>query len=124
MTSRESPTNRRQFIRQPLSVTVRLGKGDERDARPVTVVGRTRDVSNKGVYLWARDEFRVGEILRLQIDVPLEPAGNTGLQVCCTAEILRIDRGNLAQGSAGVGLAVRVLQFDVPQFLSQPPTIN
>ena len=124
MTTRQSTPNRRQFMRQPLSVTVRVGKGDNREARPITVVGRTRDVSTRGVYLWAPDDFRVGEVLRLQIDVPLEPAGNTGLHVCCTAEILRIDPGNLVQGRAGVGLAVRVLQFDVPQFLSQPPTIN
>jgi hypothetical protein len=120
MTERLGSSERRNPVRQFLDIPVRVELNHGPGGTPAVIEGRTRDVSNKGAYFWARGPFHLGQSLHLTWNVPAELNHHSALEIDCVAEVIRLDPEN--PGQPGVGVGVRVLHFGIPKVTSWPYT--
>jgi hypothetical protein len=104
----------RQFLDLPVRVEMNPGAG----GTLAVVKGRTRDVSNRGAYFWARAAFHLGQALHLTWIIPAELNHNSALEIRCVAEVIRLDPEEPANRE--VGVAVRILHFGIPKVTSWP----
>lgn len=120
MTELRSSQERRNFARQVLDLPVRVELNPGSGGTLVVVEGRTRDVSNKGAYFWARAAFHLGQALHLTWNIPAELNPNSALEIRCVAAVIRLGPEEPAIGGSGVG--VRILHFGTPKVTSWPYT--
>jgi len=118
MTELPGSSKRRSLVRQFLNLPVRVELNPGAGGTLVVTKGRTRDVSNRGAYFWARAAFHLGQALHLTWNIPAELNHNSALEIRCVAEIIRLDPEEPAYG--GVGVAVRILHFGTPKVTSWP----
>lgn len=88
----------------------RPGEGPR--AQP-SLLGRTRDVSTRGAFLWATGQYSVGSRLRLRFEVPADVTDQYAMRISCDAEVVRVEPALVNPDERGV--AVRVLSFDPPE---------
>jgi hypothetical protein len=84
-------TERRTVPRRTLALPVRIEMMSSGGRSPTAIEGLTRDVSCKGAYFWGRAVFEVGQRLRLAWSIPPELNRQLGLEIRCTAEVVRLD---------------------------------
>lgn len=80
------------------------------------MLGRLRDISNQGAYLWSDQQFTTGQTLRLTVEVPPDQGRNWTLKIECEAEVVRVESRHSQTGETGA--AVRILRFSIPKVLS------
>jgi hypothetical protein len=120
MTEPPGSSERRNPVRQFLDLPVRVELNPGSGGTLVVVEGRTRDVSNKGAYFWARAAFHLGQALHLTWNIPAELNHNSALEIRCVAAVIRLGPEEPANGGLGVG--VRILHFGTPKVTSWPHT--
>jgi hypothetical protein len=111
-------SERRNSVRQVLDLPVRVELNPGSGGTLLVVEGRTRDVSNKGAYFWARAAFHLGQALHLTWNIPAELNRKSALEIRCVAEVIRLGPEEPAIGGLGVG--VRILHFGTPKVSSWP----
>jgi len=116
MTELPGSSKRRNLVRQFLNLPVRVELNPGSGRTLLVTKGRTRDVSNRGAYFWARAAFHLGQALHLTWNIPAELNLNSALEIRCVAEVIRLDPEEPAYG--GVGVAVRILHFGTPKVTS------
>ena len=104
----------RQFLDLPVRVELNPGSG----GTPAVIEGRTRDISNRGAYFWARAAFHLGQSLHLTWNIPPELNRKSALEIRCVAEVIRLDPEG--PRATGVGVGVRILRFGTPKVSSWP----
>ena len=120
MTELPGSSKRRSLVRQFLNLPVRVELNPGSGRTLVVTKGRTRDVSNRGAYFWARGTFRLGQSLHLTWSIPAELNYQSALEIRCVAEVVRLDPEEPRQ--PGVGVGVTILQFGIPKVTSWPYT--
>lgn len=88
--------------------------GDKPRGNP-RLLGRTRDVSTRGAFLWVSTAYEVGSRLRLRFEVPAEVTDQYSMKIACDAEVVRIEPAVVRADERGI--AVRVLAFDPPEIV-------
>jgi hypothetical protein len=78
-----------------------------------SLLGRTRDVSTRGAFLWVSGQHEVGSRLRLRFEVPASVTDQYAMRLSCDAEVVRVEPALVKPEERG--LAVRVLSFDPPE---------
>ncbi len=118
--SESSSPERRAFSRQTLALPLKVEQGC-REAEAASIIeGCTRDVSNRGAYFWAKGVFRIGQRIRLSLQIPADSARNYSMKIRGEAEVIRVEGGKSLEQAAGV--AVRVLHFETPTVTPSRPT--
>lgn len=105
-------SERRIFSRQALVLPVMVERGSRQAELVSPIAALTRDVSNRGAYLWAQGAFQIGQLLLLSLEVPSVRGRNYTLKVQWEAEVIRVDARRPTERATGV--AVRVLRFEKP----------
>ena len=119
MTERQDLSERRLSLRRPVNIPVWVERLPQLAGQPSLIKSQTRDISNRGAFLWAPPVFQVGQHVRLEMEIEPEFGQNVGLKIRCAAEIFRVEPAN--PPAAPSGMAVRILGFDIPQ--PTPPWI-
>jgi hypothetical protein len=112
---------RRISCRQAMELPVTVEPGPElpRDKNGSAIRGLTRDISNRGAYFWAAGPFEPGQHLHLCVEIPPEDGRNYRLKIQWQPEVIRVDAS--LPGEQASGIAVRVLRFETPTVMPDPP---
>ena len=102
-----------------LAARVKIAVGES--AGEITLVARTRDISNDGAYLWCRKRLAVGQLLAVTIDAPADQGREWAVQIQCQAEVVRVDPPSLERPEFGV--AMRIRRFHIPKVVTFPETL-
>jgi hypothetical protein len=102
-----------------MSLPVAIEVLAEQDRAALQMKGWTRDVSNAGVFFWAPGAFAVGQKLRLILEVGIDSVYNCSLEIRWDGEVIRAEPGVRESG-----VAVRILQFDIPKVVTYPITLQ
>jgi hypothetical protein len=113
---------RRACARQTLSVPVLIEHVGRRPGPPFLVRGRLRDISNKGVFLWAPPLFRTGQELRIDLEIPSAAGPSQGLKIGFHAHVVRTEPGE--PGTTDSGIAARILRSDTPRIVPCNPDLR
>ena len=79
-------TARRYDLSLPISVRVPIEK------RAVSRTGKTRDISNRGVYFTIDNNLSAGAELDLTMILPPEVTGSTEVFIRATGKVIRVDK--------------------------------
>ena len=104
-----SAHERRQSQRTPMDAAVWLEKTPRFGQSPSLVRARTRDVSNRGLFVWSPLVFQLGEQLQLEMNVTPNPNQHLDLNIKGTAEVVRLEGRESPNGRPGV--ALKILEF-------------
>lgn len=110
---RDRRARRRLRLALPVRIEAQPNQTTGSPAIPPAVNGRTRDISNRGAYVWSRKRFEAGQPLHLALEVPPDQGWNWAFEILCEAEVVRVETGN--QRLKETGLAVRFLRFQIPK---------
>ena len=92
-----------------MDATVWLEKTQRVGQSPSLVKARTRDVSNRGIFVWAPHVFQLGEHLQLEMNVAPNPEQRLQLNIKGTAQVVRLEGGHSQNDRPG--LALQILEF-------------
>ena len=112
-------TDRRGAMRLPISLPIGVAWGAEAGGRRSYLLGRTKDVSPKGICFWIPRRLSLGQRLNLDIKVPQETQPFLMLRLQCDAEVVRVEQE--ASGQERFQVATRVLEFDTPMLIPADP---
>lgn len=73
-----------------------------------TASGHTRDLNERGVFLYTDSELREGTRLELMLVLPPEVTGGQRQWACCQASIARVE-----PSGEGFGIAARIERIDI-----------
>jgi c-di-GMP-binding flagellar brake protein YcgR len=79
---------------------------------PVTYNGKTRDISNHGVYFTTGNNLNVGAELDLTVTLPAEVTRGPEVLVRIKSTVLRVDKSS-ANGDCRVGVAALFKRYDI-----------
>ena len=113
MTERPEATERRVAPRHPLDVPGLAEREPRSAGTPFLVKVRVRDINHKGAFIWAPPIFRIGERLRVEIEVNPELGHTYGLNITFSGEVVRVESSNGPAQPPGFG--IRIIQFDTPR---------
>lgn len=99
-------------MRRDMEIPVWVEALPRRPGHPSLIRALTRDISNKGAFLWTAPVFSVGQKLRIEMDVTPDPQAAMELKLDCSAEVVRVQSSPPGGGKAGIG--VRILEFNTP----------
>jgi Tfp pilus assembly protein PilZ len=122
MTELSIGPERRLSLRNPIDVPVWLERQPGRRQAPSLIKAQTRDVSHKGLFVWAPPVFKVGEHLRLEMNVAPDPNRNLELHLQGEAEVVRIEPPQAPGGRSGFGLRILSFQPATPLIFPHDPT--
>ncbi len=122
MAEPQPAAERRRFARQVFALPMWVEWASRHASKASWVMSRTRDVSNKGLYFWSPVVLQLGQLLCLRLEVPPQPNRNYSLQILWEAEVIRIEAGK--DGERGMGVAARILRFDVPLVHAYTDRVN
>lgn len=114
----ESPhdcTIRRTDPRHAVSWPARLNFADDGSQSPKVYHGEVQNISNRGAYVRAPMDPRVGEHLHLELDLLPDGPGRVGLRLRFDAEVVRKEPPT--DGSKDFGLGVRTVGYEPPQII-------
>ena len=109
MTEHLNASERRLSLRNEMDIPVLLERQGRNRGAPSLVKARTRDISHKGVFVWAPLIYQVGERLRLEMTVSPDLNRNLALNIKCEAEVIRVEQPAAPDGRSGI--ALRILEF-------------
>lgn len=112
MAELDRPSEQRDCVRQRMTLPILVEDASEDSATPIRGEGKTRDVSSRGAFFQAKGEFKVGQRLRLTMEVPPDLDRRYSLRINWEAEVVRIEPGK--PGDESLGVAVRVLHTQPP----------
>jgi hypothetical protein len=92
-------TARRYELSLPVIVHAPIGKGD------ASRIGKTREISNRGVYFTIDNNLSAGVELDLKIILPAKVTGGTEVFIRATGTVVRVDKRS-GNGEQPVGVAV------------------
>lgn len=113
MIERPDERERRVAQRRSVNLPVWVEKLPRVSGTPSLVKAQTRDISNRGVYIWIPPLYRLGQRLGLEMDVPPGSFQELGLHLRCTAEVVRVEAPKPPENKSGMGL--RILSFETPR---------
>jgi hypothetical protein len=116
-----APPEKRGRQRLPLPLVARIERRSP-SGRTSLVMGCTRDVSNRGAYLWSPVPFASGESVELKLEVPPDQGRNWTMEIRCQAEVTRVEPS--PHGGRHQGVAVRILSFEIRQVTVFVPRIR
>ena len=101
---------RRTARRYELSLSIYIGIPVQ--TNPVTYNGKTRDISNHGVYFTTGNNLNVGAELDLTVTLPAEVTRGPEVLVRIKSTVLRVDKSS-ANGDCRVGVAALFKRYDI-----------
>ena len=119
MSEGQGTSERRVMARQRVSLPVAVEFITEQGQPTLQVKGWTRDLSNLGVFFWAPGAFETGQKLRLILEVGTDSVYNCCLEIRWDGEVIRVE-----PGVREFGVAVRILQFDIPKVVTSPVALQ
>ena len=102
----ERRTARRYELSLPVNIRIPV------QTNPVTYNGKTRDISNHGVYFTTGNNLNVGAELDLTVTLPAEVTRGGEVLVRIKSTVLRADK-SLANGDCRVGVAAIFKRYDI-----------
>jgi hypothetical protein len=102
--------DRRTARRYDLSLPVVIHVLLQKEAVPRT--GKTRDISNRGLYFTIDTDLSAGAELDLQMTLPAEPMGGTEVFVRVTGKVVRVDKRS-GNGDQKVGVAAAFERYEI-----------
>ena len=102
----ERRTARRYELSLPVNIRIPV------QTNPVTYNGKTRDISNHGVYFTTGSNLNVGAELDLTVTLPAEVTRGGEVLVRIKSTVLRVDK-SLANGDCRVGVAAIFKRYDI-----------
>jgi PilZ domain len=119
MADSPAASDRRLTLRRELETPVWLEALPRQPDCPSLVRATTRDISNRGAFIWVPPVFSLGQQLRMEMEVAPGPGHSVELKIDCDAEVVRVEP-SVAPGNRS-GIAVRILRFDAPVPISTFP---
>ncbi len=113
MTDSLAASERRLALRREMEIPVWVEALPRRQNPPALIRALTRDVSNRGAFLWMPPLFAVGQQLHLEMDVPPQSGQTLELRIECDAEVVRVQPPGPENSKAG--MAVRIVRFSTPR---------
>ena len=107
------------MVRQRISLPVAVEFITEQGQPTLQVKGWTRDLSNTGVFFWAPGGFETGQKLRLILEVGTDSVYDCCLEIRWDGEVIRVE-----PGVRELGVAARILQFDIPKVVTSPVALQ
>jgi hypothetical protein len=86
-------------------IPVRLGVSI-RSSQSQAATGYTRDLSTRGIFLYADSEILVGSELEMVLMLPTQLTNGEKSWVCCQASVVRVEPGG-EDGRFGVAASIR-----------------
>jgi hypothetical protein len=106
-------------MRRSMSLPISVAWGAEAGGRRSYILGRTKDVSPKGICFWIPRRFSAGQRLNLVMKLPQETQPLLMLQLQCDAEVVRVEQEDSRHERFCV--ATRVFEFDTPMIVPADP---
>ncbi|HEV2521899.1 MAG TPA: PilZ domain-containing protein [Candidatus Acidoferrales bacterium] len=106
-------TDRRSATRYPLALPIAIRLSERAEA----VAGTSRDMSVRGVYFTADQEFTRGSVLDVSFTLPAEITEGTEVFVRAQGPVVRVES---AGGGGRVGIAMVIEKYEFVRANSEP----
>jgi hypothetical protein len=115
---------RRLDPRHLVSWPVRIHYADDFSESPFLFISMIRNISNRGAYIVGPLDVRIGEHLRLELDLLPDGPGKVGVRLRCDAEVLRKEALPGGTKDETFGIGVRILGYEPPHIVPAGPDGN
>jgi hypothetical protein len=107
--------------RHVVSWPVRIHYADDFSESPFLFKCIIRNISNRGAYIVGPLDVRIGEHLRMELDLLPDGPGTVGVRLRCDAEVLRKEALPGGTTDKAFAIGVRILGYEPPQITPASP---